>query len=408
MVKINLVIADTDKDYLQSFASFLMDRYPQKFIVNSFSDFERFKECMIEKSKETVIQKADIILVAKDFYDRLKGSFNGLLTSHDWSIPVILLADEKNNSMETTEESGKMSYIYKYQYGDKLVKDIIQIYEDKCDTKGEQVDETKEEKQNLCNIKQGRTKIISVFSPAGGAGKTTIAVNASILCALNGLKVFYLNFESISSEPCFFDCSFRDKDYENLSNVIFAIKGKNKNLSARIEAAKFSDVVYNVHYIMPPDSALEMAEILPDDAVCLLHHITDSGYYDVVFIDMTSILDEKNISLMEESDEVILVHTPGRISKQKLIHFFKELKLYRNRDIDLSKKVTLIVNKYEERFSKQIKEDIDELCSIIGETRCMQYIKVPFNDKYGKEGKGGGDKVCFNEGLYKLIERYVG
>ena len=48
-----------------------------------------------------------------------------------------------------------------------------------------------------------KTKLVSVYSPIGGAGKTTIAANACINCAREGMKVFYINLETIGSTFCF-------------------------------------------------------------------------------------------------------------------------------------------------------------------------------------------------------------
>ncbi|QGS68934.1 AAA family ATPase [Oceanobacillus sp. 143] len=72
---------------------------------------------------------------------------------------------------------------------------MLAIYYDRNQTAG----------KYLARSKQ--TKVLSVYSPVGGAGKTTIAVNLSKQLALNNAKVFYLNLELINTTSLYFSSS---------------------------------------------------------------------------------------------------------------------------------------------------------------------------------------------------------
>ncbi|HOJ12536.1 MAG TPA: AAA family ATPase [Clostridiales bacterium] len=380
MLKLSLIIADEDKAYIESLVGFLMDKHPHKFQINSFTNRDYLLE-FLSKSRE----KADILLITPDFHDRLKYNtlksnvleFNNIESTglksdiSEYRKPVLIFLSNTKSAFT----SGTVDTIYKYQHGDRLVSDIIHIYE--------------KQYKNIEFALKGpdKTKLISVYSPAGGTGKTTIAVNACINCAREEMRVFYVNLETIGSTLCFFEHDYENRPYDNFSSVIFAIKEKDKNLHAKIEGIKFTDTMYDIHYIPPPDSALEMEEILPEEVRYFLNQVRSTGYYNIIFADLSSALSSKNIAVMEESDEIVLIYTPDCISKSKIISFYKEIQLYQKRKgLNLLNKITLILNKYDEHIPQEIKNEIDEVCSIMGITH---YIKIPMNNQ-----------VLYNQGTY--------
>jgi MinD-like ATPase involved in chromosome partitioning or flagellar assembly len=62
--------------------------------------------------------------------------------------------------------------------------------------------------------------VISVVSPAGGTGKSSIAAGCSILCAGRGMRAFYMDLEDIPSTEMFFHGDSR----QSFSNVIYQLK----------------------------------------------------------------------------------------------------------------------------------------------------------------------------------------
>ena len=63
-------------------------------------------------------------------------------------------------------------------------------------------------------------RVIAVYSPIGGSGKSTIAAGLSVQCARRGMKVLYLNFERASCTSAFFNPG----QGVNLSRVMLSIK----------------------------------------------------------------------------------------------------------------------------------------------------------------------------------------
>lgn len=423
MLKLHLIIADSDQAYIESLVGFLMDKHPHKFLVNSFTNKNSFWEFI---SKSVQKENTDILLITPDFfYDlNMSNNPNTSVTCNPNTPVIILLSDTKSISVSNTiDASQNADTIFKYQSGDRLISDVLRIYNKHC-------------KNTEFLLKDmNKSKLISVYSPVGGAGKSTIAINACINCARGGLRVFYANFESISSIPYFFENSLGNNhlsNYEsncNFSNIIFAMKERDKNLHMKVEGVKFTDSTYDIHYILPPDSALEMEEIQPEEVSYYLNEVRSTGNYNIIFADLSSTLDLKSITVMEESDEIILVCIPDYISRLKIISFYKEIQLYQKRKgINLLEKMTLVINKYDENIPQEIKDninngisgisdvsdinDINDICSLMGKT---QYVTIPVQNRsisnkgnqYIYLGGNTGELSSINKELRKLTDKYT-
>lgn len=313
MRRLNLAIADTDENYVESLADFLIARYSELFQVSSFTKIDYLIK-YLEKSKV----KADILLINPDmFSDSISLEAAGC---------VIFLT-------VGNPPAGCKGYdtVNKYQHGDMLVSDIINIFsEEDCD--------------GICTKYGNRkTRVIAVCSPAGGAGKTCISVASSIVCAQLGLSAFYLNLEGIHSTKLFFNC----ESEQNFSKMIYYLKERDENLALRIEGIRCIDHQYNVHYFSPPDSILELDELLPDEMQLLIRQLKFTGRYDIVFVDMPGGFDRRNLALLEACDEVFLIITPDELSLAKTEVLLTELEmLSQKNDWQLYNRLTLIMNKY--------------------------------------------------------------
>jgi len=93
--------------------------------------------------------------------------------------------------------------------------------------------------------------VVAIYSPIGGSGKTTVAVNSAVHCAKKGLEVFYLNLENFQSTPLYFNC----KKERNLSELLRCLK-QGRNVAAKIRQIKQKDADYGVHYFVPPEMSL--------------------------------------------------------------------------------------------------------------------------------------------------------
>ncbi len=314
MSKLNVIIVDEDEQYVKSVTSYLSENHHQKIHVTSFTNLEYFEAFISET------HKIDILLVALALYEE------SLLNKY--IDKVIILENGR-----VKEKYHKCNEVNKYQTGDALISSIMNIFAEK------------DENIFYGSTKEKNTKVISVYSPIGGVGKTCISIATSSACAHRGLEVFYLNLESISSTPIFFNC---DKT-ENLSHLIYYLRQKNKNLSTKIEGVRCSaSVSRHIHYFCPPDSAQEMEDIKVVELKHLISELKALGQYDFVIIDMSSEFSHKNISIIENSDNLFLVLTPNKVEKFRIQSLLREFKiLCQKQKVDILEKVTVVINKHE-------------------------------------------------------------
>lgn len=370
MSRLNIVIAHEDEEYIESLSGFLVAKYSQAFQVSSFSRKEPL-EMFLEKNDH----KIDLLLASRNLLNDCK---------HLENIEVTAAFNDGQSSCQIDG----FERIGMYQHGDMLVKRIMEILS--------------RENQN-CHIefsKSRSTTVVAVYSPSGGAGKTFVAVNLCIQCAKKGMSVFYLNLESIQSPLPFPGNNSED----NLSHILFHVKERKENLTLKIEGAKCIDTVYGIHYFMPPYSSLEMDEVIPDDLFYLIQQIKQTYTYDIVFIDMTSIFDNKTVALLKESDEILLIVTGDTLSRAKANAFHKELKLIsKEQDTHISSKIRVIMNK---DMKNQASNDLDYMAWGWPISLRLPYV-AELEDQHSEEPYIGTssqlDRVLYNwTGRYKI------
>jgi len=152
------------------------------------------------------------------------------------------------------------------------------------------------------NSSDGRrsARIITVYSPKGGAGKTTTATN--LACALQavGRRVVVLDF----------DLAFGDVGLSMGLQVQHHL-GEAIDMESRLDAAAFEGMVTRhgsgVHVLAAPANPADSERI---DAA-LLERLIDvaATQYDMVIIDTSPTLDERTLSILERSDRVLVITT---------------------------------------------------------------------------------------------------
>ncbi|MHB8157012.1 MAG: P-loop NTPase family protein [Desulfocucumaceae bacterium] len=310
MQKLKLVVADADHFYLESLCEYINEAYQGEIRVISFNRIDFLNNYLLGG------EKVDILLAGPEFVcEQLK--------SAQISITVILSEGEGENTGDY--------FVSKYQPGDKLVGQLIDFYWER----------------NSKIIKEkdisGHTKVVSVFSPCGGAGKSTVAACMAIQSSLMGLKAFYLNMETFSSSQFLLN----GQGPKCLSNVLLYLRDSEAALPVKIGTAIVSDIKYNLDFFLPPESGAELSDLDAKATSNLLSGMRRVGDYDLIVVDLESSLNERNLAVLENSEKIVLIMTQDYSCSHKTGLMFEE---FRKVGLDIKNNIIPVINKHRPRY----------------------------------------------------------
>lgn len=280
MHKVRLVIADTDENYLQQLSDYARTAHKHRLLVSSFTAKESLLNYLASG------EKVDALLISSEF-DGAEVRNTGIL--------VALLSSGAAGS--AGDQDGIA--IYKYQPGDRIIRRLLE--------------HLVESDAEAMSVLQGSsvTRLVTVCSPCGGAGKTTVAVNLAVQAALAGQKVFYLNLETISSTPLF----LHGEGAKCFSHVLLYLD--DPLLPARVDGARVTDSRYQVDFFQPPESGIELTVLDQRGMAALLSAFKQLSIYDLVVIDTDTVLNDRLSVLVEAADRTVLVLTPEIVCDRK-------------------------------------------------------------------------------------------
>ena len=369
MSKLSLIVADNKPLFTDIFVNYLTNQHSKRFLTHCYIDKENLENFFLNNDKEV-----DILLISPELY------YDGLENKNIKSI-IILSNGRLNKSLE------KMKSINRFQSGDIIVGQMLNIFS--------------ERNSDLIDIQQGSkmTKIVGVFSPNGGTGKTSIAVASAITCSQRDKNVFYLNLENIPSTQMF----FLNRQELNFSHVLYYLKSKKINIGLKIDAIKVLDPIYNINYFPIQENLLEPTEILSEEFELLICNLRNSKLYDIIFIDFSSIIDYKTLKTLSICDEILLVLTQDHICSIKNELFYKELRAFDPKNnTDISAKLILLMNK----FNYGIPNDDSQEDFIIKNTS----FKIPYIPQLFSMNNGRAElnlSNAFGDEISRLIQRLL-
>ena len=272
MLRINLIIADTDEFYAESLSKFISSKYQRSFNIYVFTDMQSLKD-FLERGTIGI----DIMLVCE--------SMNLKEIIH-MSNGICICLDEGRGSGSSEDRS-----IFKYQPGDRIVNELLKTYS-----------ETSSGKKNL-SMPTGNAQVILVFSPVGGSGKTLISTGLAAYFSQIGRRVFLLNLETTNTMSLYFGSL---SDSPGLSCVFLGLKQGSSNLAYKIQAAKSRDTKFNFDYFSKAECCMEHEEITAAEINTLLNELSTSGDYDIIVVDTDSNLNSKALALFDISNMIVL------------------------------------------------------------------------------------------------------
>ncbi len=186
-------------------------------------------------------------------------------------------------------------------------------------------------------------QLITVFSPKGGAGKTTFAVNMGVALATSGQRTLLLDLDLAFGDV---PISLGLRPEHDFTEVV--------TMGERLDAAALKRLVTihesGLHVLAPPTDP-GVSERVSVSLVRRLIQVA-TAEYEYVVVDTAPSLDERSISVMEASDSVFMLTTLDIPSLKNLKIAIETLKLV-NFPMD---RVSVVMNRADSKVGLDARE----------------------------------------------------
>lgn len=288
---IRLIIADEEEEYIHRLYSVLSEN--EHFTVSMYSN-----EAALRKS---LTKRHDLLLVSPGLAQQLY---------KDTAAPILVLTDPE----EPQEAIGDFKKINKYQRVEKIVRILMQTYG--------------ETSAGAYGFAQ-EASFYSVYSPAGGCGKTTVALSLAMQLGAQNRRVLYVDFEGLPSVATVFEDHSEEK--QGLSYIFEKLDG-DTDAAAIIQSVLYQkEGIFYMQGFRTPRDAWEIGE---QDVGRFIRALEASGVCDCIVADLDSSLSPMNQALMAASDKVILVE-PAKSPGREKARGYAELMEYKSEDKNL-------------------------------------------------------------------------
>lgn len=278
-IPIKLVLAVQEEEYIEPFLQYVhASEFDRRLVVIAFSRKEAFAQYMLESGGEI---------------DAVLGDPAFLEAAEAMKRPGLYFIELGEGG--GSQHSGSLR-VDKYQSLHQLLSAVIELV---------QGGSGKEVRIG------GKPLVIGVYSTVGGCGKTTVALHLARQLATEGGKVFFLNLETIGSEPPFAGQSSKEEK-PGLARLLYDLKAaEDRREPPRfpISAYAYRHPVLQGDTLAPPDNLNELLEMERKDTMELIEYIAGSGLYDSVIVDMDSFPDGRTEAVLERADRVVWIVT---------------------------------------------------------------------------------------------------
>lgn len=274
---LNIIIADTEATVIDTLELKFLETLRDNVRLEIITDPEYFKEFFATP------RTADVLVVGEELFD-------DDLLRHDIKHRIRILSSY-NDEEETTKNTVK---VYKYSTSKEIYAEIMHGVIISASGKKE------------------KSRLVMVYSPIGGSGKTTVALGlCAALSSIN--RVLYVNAESMNTFGVLLEnaVSLPSEAYEQLSVG-------NKNIYGGLKPFISRNGDGGFYYLQPSANSLSSAG---GDLRALYEFAgaaRASGEFDYVIVDVDSSYTNAKGVLMTNADKVLMVYQQDRVSAYKM------------------------------------------------------------------------------------------
>ena len=297
-MRIKLLIATGDVTYAGLISEYISQHHSDTMEISVCNTSQCLGEILAARKYDVALMDATLI----------KGADTEAI-----HLPMLLWTEH-----ETVDVSDEFKKVQKYRRISSIVADVLEQY---AKVSG-----------NRCPSGSGTANITAIWSPTGGAGKTTVALAYAASCALEGKEVFYLNLESFSSIPVYF--SERGKSISTVFEMLDSGEGNVKMLLQGIRC-----IESGITYLCSPDNFDDICILSAENIIELVTSCAEIT--DELVIDLSCACDVRTRQVFELANNVLLVTEPTTSAQVKLSQFASQNNVFES----IEEKTTLIANK---------------------------------------------------------------
>ncbi|MEA4963548.1 AAA family ATPase [Lutispora sp.] len=225
-------------------------------------------------------------------------------------------------------------------------------------------------------LRQGKKgSILTIYSPKGGCGKTTLSINLSIQYAQKGLRVLLADFAQFGAVGVNLKIVHRGTGF---SGILASMESGDGNMMKEDLPGIIEKNVYKhcekwgQFDVLITSAPIKMEKIGVAEVETILKSFRQMDY-DIVIIDTSSELSKRNLALLELSDHLLFIAGPDLASGWSIIQFKEVL-----RSLGIKSKPYFVVNMYSKSSGFSCREMEAELeypliCAV-PECKELQYL----------------------------------
>lgn len=284
-MKIQLLIAVCESDYAEHLSRVLAERSADLFVVSVCTAPERLAELLDGRRFDAALLDADMARGANLAAIRL---------------PLLVW----DGAAELDESLQSLPRLRKYQRISAMSGDVVRRF---AAVSGPQE-----------GFAGGRAAVTAVWSPAGGVGKTTVALALAVSRAAAGKRAVYLDLEPFSAAPALFK-----EPGQSVSTVFEKLDG---DVALLCQGVRQQDAATGVYYFGRPQNYDDMNILTGADVAALLEGCAAGA--DELAVDLGSACGPLTRRVLELADRVLLVADGSAVCQSKCGQFREQHDLY--------------------------------------------------------------------------------
>ena len=298
-MRVKILIATVDSAYAKLFSDNISESHASIFEVSVCNTLENIQETLSKRKYDVALMDAPMIENAD------------LKSIH---LPMLLWSEHET----TVETPIELLKINKHRRISSIVATVLERY-------------AKISKHRY-SLGSESANITAVWSPAGGVGKTTIALAYAASKVSAEKEVFYLNLEAFSSLPGYFGDSGK-----SISAVFEMLDDREGNVKMLIQGIRCNE--NGITYLSRPDNYDDMCILSAGNIKELV--TTCAELADELVIDLSCSCDVRTRQVFELVDSLLIVIDHTTSAEVKLAQFASQNTVFEND----KEKTTLVANK---------------------------------------------------------------